>query len=232
MDSTKTTEPSAVTFQPGTTRSRFQTAAPETEQGPIQIRKMEPQDIEFTGRIIVEAFHDKVEHAVGKSRMEDMTQLFTKILRRSTHLWHRYHVAMYEGKPAGAMVIKFHDDNAIEDFQCCETLSHVGCWGCCGILCMLFAFTDISIGAAECYVDTVGVDADYRGKGIGKALMERADSEARQRGCTSVFLWVKQSNRAVRLYERQGFVITHPFGTWFTGFATGCRDWYNMEKKL
>ncbi|XP_078618531.1 spermidine/spermine N(1)-acetyltransferase-like isoform X4 [Branchiostoma floridae x Branchiostoma japonicum] len=200
--------PSAVTLQPGTTRSRFQTGA---EQGPIHIRRVEAQDIEFAARVALEAFHDKVEYAVGKSRMDAAIELTTSILHRSPQLWHRYYVALYEGKLAGTMVIKFHDDK---------------------LVCMGYALMNTNIGPTQCYVDTVGVDAEFRGKGIGKALMERADVEARQRGCKSLFLWVTQNNRAVRLYERQGYVITHSFGGWFTGWASGCRDWYNMEKNL
>ncbi|XP_078618529.1 uncharacterized protein LOC144886053 isoform X2 [Branchiostoma floridae x Branchiostoma japonicum] len=221
--------PSAVTLQPGTTRSRFQTGA---EQGPIHIRRVEAQDIEFAARVALEAFHDKVEYAVGKSRMDAAIELTTSILHRSPQLWHRYYVALYEGKLAGTMVIKFHDDKETEDFRCCESLSHVGCGGTFGLVCMGYALMNTNIGPTQCYVDTVGVDAEFRGKGIGKALMERADVEARQRGCKSLFLWVTQNNRAVRLYERQGYVITHSFGGWFTGWASGCRDWYNMEKNL
>eukprot|EP00058_Branchiostoma_floridae_P013396 XP_002598884.1 hypothetical protein BRAFLDRAFT_90090 [Branchiostoma floridae] len=236
MDPTETVAASAVTLQPGTTRSRFQTA-PGAEQGPIHIRRMEAQDVEFANRVVMEAFHDKVKYAVRKSRMEAAIELTTSILDRSPQLWHRYYVALYHGKLAGAMVIKFHDDK---------------------VMCMLFAFGNPRIAATECFVDTVGVDAEYRGKGIGKALMERADSEARRRGCTcyvdtvgvdaefrgkgigkalmeradvearqrgckSVFLWVTQNNRAVRLYKRHGYVITHSFGGWFTGWASGCR---------
>ncbi|XP_078618530.1 uncharacterized protein LOC144886053 isoform X3 [Branchiostoma floridae x Branchiostoma japonicum] len=144
-------------------------------------------------------------------RMDAAIELTTSILHRSPQLWHRYYVALYEGKLAGTMVIKFHDDK---------------------LVCMGYALMNTNIGPTQCYVDTVGVDAEFRGKGIGKALMERADVEARQRGCKSLFLWVTQNNRAVRLYERQGYVITHSFGGWFTGWASGCRDWYNMEKNL
>ena len=35
----------------------------------------------------------------------------------------------------------------------------------------------------ECYLDRIGVDASFRGKGIGKALMAASDDMARSRGC-------------------------------------------------
>ena len=33
------------------------------------------------------------------------------------------------------------------------------------------------------YVETVSVDASMRGKGVGKALIEFADNQAREHGC-------------------------------------------------
>ena len=41
-----------------------------------------------------------------------------------------------------------------------------------------------SVPKRECYIDHICVDSAFRGKGIGKSLMETADNEARKRGCT------------------------------------------------
>ncbi|XP_078619629.1 uncharacterized protein LOC144886763 isoform X2 [Branchiostoma floridae x Branchiostoma japonicum] len=98
--------------------------------------------------------------------------------------------------------------------------------------CMGWALRHSRLGAAECFVDKVCVTAEYRGRGIGNALVGRAETAARQRGCTTMSLYVRRNNRAVRLYERHGYVITHSFGGCFTQCATGTRDWYNMEKQL
>ena len=35
----------------------------------------------------------------------------------------------------------------------------------------------------KCYLDHICVDEKFRGKGIGKVLMETADNEARKHGC-------------------------------------------------
>jgi RimJ/RimL family protein N-acetyltransferase len=54
----------------------------------------------------------------------------------------------------------------------------------------------------------MGVRAAFRGRGIGKALMERTLAGARNRGFTRVELTVRVDNaRAKRLYERFGFVV-------------------------
>jgi ribosomal protein S18 acetylase RimI-like enzyme len=53
----------------------------------------------------------------------------------------------------------------------------------------------------------LGVVADYRGRGIGRALLETTLRAAKERGVTRVELTVRVDNeRAKRLYERCGFV--------------------------
>jgi ribosomal protein S18 acetylase RimI-like enzyme len=48
---------------------------------------------------------------------------------------------------------------------------------------------------------------DYRGRGIGTALMTRMLEWLRQSGYQQVSLSVQKENRAVRLYQRVGFEI-------------------------
>lgn len=51
------------------------------------------------------------------------------------------------------------------------------------------------------------VSPEFRGKGIGKIMMERVLSEAKKRGCLSVMLSVRKSNlTALNLYAKSGFV--------------------------
>ena len=58
----------------------------------------------------------------------------------------------------------------------------------------------------EADVQTIGVRAGRRGRGVGAALLGALLDEAARRGCTDVFLEVRADNpRAQRLYERFGF---------------------------
>ena len=53
----------------------------------------------------------------------------------------------------------------------------------------------------------IGVVEEYRGRGIGAALLATTLEAARQRGITRVELHVREHNtRAIRLYEKFGFV--------------------------
>lgn len=53
----------------------------------------------------------------------------------------------------------------------------------------------------------VSVSAEYRGMGVGSALMVRILSELQHAGYNKVILSVHRHNRALALYERHGFFI-------------------------
>lgn len=53
----------------------------------------------------------------------------------------------------------------------------------------------------------MGIDPEFRGKGIGRRLMDATISAARAEGLTRIELEVFSSNTyAIKLYERRGFV--------------------------
>ena len=52
----------------------------------------------------------------------------------------------------------------------------------------------------------MAVDPEYRRQGIGSRMMQKAESELRERGCPKINLQVRNSNRAViSFYEHLGF---------------------------
>ena len=65
-------------------------------------------------------------------------------------------------------------------------------------------------GALRAQIEAVRVREDYRGRGLGEALMAWAIEEARRRGCAIVQLTSDKSRAAAhRFYARLGFVATH-----------------------
>lgn len=57
------------------------------------------------------------------------------------------------------------------------------------------------------HIDDLVVDANVRGSGAGRALMEFAEIDARARGMTSIFLDARPD--AVPFYERENYLL-HP----------------------
>ena len=61
-------------------------------------------------------------------------------------------------------------------------------------------------GARHAHISVVATTADAEGSGVGRALMEHAETWARQRGHTLLTLNVFAANdRARRFYERAGY---------------------------
>jgi len=88
---------------------------------------------------------------------------------------------------------------------------------------------DVPAGLAICFigfssfkakplvnVHDLAVVPQFRGQGIGKALLEAVAADARALGCGKVTLEVRADNaRAIDLYRRVGFQSTRPAETLF-----------------
>lgn len=65
-------------------------------------------------------------------------------------------------------------------------------------------------GGERAQIEGVRIASEYRGRGIGRAMIEWAISAARSRGCRMVQLTTnKQRSDAVRFYSDLGFEATH-----------------------
>lgn len=59
----------------------------------------------------------------------------------------------------------------------------------------------------EAHLMNIAVDSPWRGKGLGKAMLRFAIDLCAQKGVTSIWLEVRESNhRAIALYRKMGFV--------------------------
>ena len=62
----------------------------------------------------------------------------------------------------------------------------------------------------------IGICAEYRSKGIGRALLKELISKAREDGFPAISLSVDPSNFACKLYESHGFIKVGESGTSWT----------------
>ncbi|MFH1086219.1 MAG: GNAT family N-acetyltransferase [Chloroflexota bacterium] len=85
----------------------------------------------------------------------------------------------------------------------------------------------------ELHVETLAVDAAYRGQGIGTRLLEAAIARARQRGYAAARLEVVDTNAgARRLYERLGFVAIATRNMPFVPASMGFRAEIVMRRAM
>jgi len=81
------------------------------------------------------------------------------------------------------------------------------CWGL-QLGRQLMAYTVQTDAAGEAHLLNLCVDPGWHRRGFGGILLENAVRIARSRGCDSMYLEVRPSNRAgVALYENRGFQV-------------------------
>ena len=87
------------------------------------------------------------------------------------------------------------------------------------------------VGPHEFIVETLAVDPEFRGLGIGTALMHEADAKARTMGKRTMSLGVIAENAgAIRLYQRLGYETTRTWRGFLVRLATGSAAVHRMEK--
>ena len=65
-------------------------------------------------------------------------------------------------------------------------------------------------GGRRALIEGVRVDEAYRGKGIGKRLIEWAIEESRKQGCRMIQLTTdKNRPEALEFYKKRGFIASH-----------------------
>lgn len=75
-----------------------------------------------------------------------------------------------------------------------------------GFMLTLDSLPDEVTGDDQAFIAYMAVERDARGAGIGSALLERAEDEARKRGAPYMALMVTEENTAARaLYESAGY---------------------------
>nr|XP_022293887.1 uncharacterized protein LOC111104311 [Crassostrea virginica]XP_022293888.1 uncharacterized protein LOC111104311 [Crassostrea virginica]XP_022293889.1 uncharacterized protein LOC111104311 [Crassostrea virginica] len=204
--------------------------------GPVTVRNLSqsPEDRTFLGEVMVDGFEGKIVHATSRNKLPLMVKYYENSTRgRPPLFYERYLIAEHNGERAGACVLRYRGDS--ERFP--ERDEDLPSYGCCDMfgLCLLEVGTHADIPEGKAYVDHISVSSKFRGKGVGKILLDTADADAKKRGCKSIFLWVSTANRAQHLYERQGYVLKET-KSWCCGCCTYCmtgeKEFALMEKDL
>ncbi|XP_062612856.1 uncharacterized protein LOC134274599 isoform X1 [Saccostrea cucullata] len=205
------------------------------KSGPVTIRRLRnsEEDFKFFARVLVEAFEGKFVYATSKRSLPDMEQfLMNRVRNLPPEYYERNLVGEYEGERACACVLVYNGDSEIFPERE-EDMPPLGCTDICGLVCMDCALGGEKAPPGKCYLDAIGVDAKFRGKGVGKVMLDAADADARRKGCKSIYLKVACDNRAKHLYERHGYVLKDRTSRCCCMWCqTGIKEFLTVEKSL
>jgi len=87
------------------------------------------------------------------------------------------------------------------------------------------------VGPHEFIVESLAVDPEFRGLGVGTALMHAAEARARALGKRTMSLGVITENAgAIRLYQRLGYTTTRTWDGFLVRLVSGSTAVHRMEK--
>jgi len=163
------------------------------------IRKATPADADFAAPLIYEAIGDVAHTLTGTSEavgaISDMRRFFAQTGNRLSY--ENAVIALDGDKPIGLALFYHGSQTAILDRPFVEHVEKET------------GKTPHIVKEArdgEFYLDTVVVSGGYRGKGIGKLLLEAFEQESKRRGHEKIALLVDEENqRACKLYESIGY---------------------------
>lgn len=171
----------------------------------VRIRKARPEDAEIAVPLIIDAIGDIAEQMTGEKDDKAVTQQLIQLFQRedNRHSYLNTVIAEQEDGITGVMVL-YSGTDAI------ELDANLVSW--------LRKKTGEPVVIPpearkdEFYIDTVCVNPDFRGHGIGSTLLEHAEKVARQEGFSKAALNVElEKEAAIRLYERIGYHIAEPW---------------------
>ena len=175
-------------------------------------------------RILHAAFAYKLR--IGLDGPDDMVRLFEGQVDRSA-CW----TAIVDGRIAGILTRQ----SSSEEFYNISTRRLLATFWPLKTLRVLFNFLLLNESPPRnaLYVESIAVDADIRGLGIGGKLMAEAEARARELGLPLLALDVIGDNQgAIRLYERLGYKIVKTTRGFLVKYVTGSDEVHRMEKRL
>lgn len=102
-----------------------------------------------------------------------------------------------------------------------------------GLVLMLLINKNRQSSRDEAYIEMLGVDCDWRSRGVAGCLIGQAETMARQQGLNRLALTVVIDNLpALQFYKKMGFTIRAEQHSRLLRWITGHSGYYEMAKQL
>ncbi len=206
----------------------------ETASLQIDIRPARMDDIYLILRLHREAFADKFGAAFGSEGTPRGIEAMAEAWRRQGNSALRGMLVAWAGDEVIGTISLRTWEMGRENTGAAELAFHqiLGVWGAIRSIFAL-SLLDHSIDRTEGYITDVAVLSAYRRQGVARAMLARAEDEARLRGKKFLGLYVSATNLAARrLYQRAGFVEHHVRRSLLAGWILQQRAWIYMRKEL
>jgi ribosomal protein S18 acetylase RimI-like enzyme len=207
---------------------------PEAAHPSFDIRPARMDDIHSILQLHREAFADKFGAAFGRGGTDRGLEAMAEAWRRQGPMALRsMFVATDVGRVIGTTSLCTAESGGDLTGQAELAFQKVlGSWGALRSIYALSLLTH-TIERSEGYVTDVSVLGEYRRQGVARALLARAEQEARIRSKHFLGLFVSSSNSAARaLYEQCGFQIWQVRRSPMAGIMLRQFTWLYMRKEL
>ncbi|MCS6949937.1 MAG: GNAT family N-acetyltransferase [bacterium] len=172
----------------------------------MNIRPAREEDAPALARLYVEAFGSKLRWAFGQYE-QALPVVVEQLLQQDQMRLSETLVAEVNGEIAGMAVLRRdprHRPHWVTIWRLIRR--HVRGWRMFTATFIMTAMCNNLCTPTRSYLESLAVDARYRGQGIGTLLLERCFEESRRAGKREISLHVVDTNpRAKQLYERMGF---------------------------
>lgn len=200
------------------------------------VRPSEPRDEAEIAGLVVEGFVDKFR-PIFRRRMDRSVRIMERWVRLEHSLGGVRSLVIEDFARAeiaasvGIRIGRSDDDAMARDLW--KTLSrNLGFFHALWSVTLL-SYPRYTASSSEAYVERLVVTPEHRQQGMARAMLDAAESLARESGKETVGLHVSGRNLpALKLYEAYGYEERSRQRSLLTGYFLGIREWIYLQKVL
>jgi ribosomal protein S18 acetylase RimI-like enzyme len=203
----------------------------------ILIRPARLEDVELVVDLICLSMGVEVDWLFGQEPGHSTRDVLSRLYqRRSNRASHRYaYIAAWNGQEVGLLLA--YPGRFLQRFDRMTGFHLAQIFGLAGALRLvrrLPAYGDlVEAEADEFYISNLAVLPGFRGHGVGKALMDYAETLALQAGLGKCSLIVTYGHQPARcLYEKLGYQTVRQYDILHPQIAEGSGGYHRMVKHL